>query len=70
MPKRFRLTRRFNTAMTEDGYRRLRKFAQEAGLDEGEALSFLFENFDSVIDDETFGHRLRMFNSELEARKR
>jgi hypothetical protein len=47
MPKRFRLTRRYNAAMTEDGYRRLRKFAQEAGLDEGEALSFLFENFDS-----------------------
>ena len=25
---------------------------EEAGLDEGEALSFLFENFDSVTDDE------------------
>jgi hypothetical protein len=70
MAKRFRLTRRFNAAMTEDGYRRLRKFAQEAGLDEGEALSFLFENFDSVIDEDTFGHRLRIFNSELDARKR
>lgn len=70
MAKRFRLTRRFNAAMTEDGYRRLRKFAQEAGLDEGEALSFLFENFDSVINEDTFGHRLRLFNSELEARKR
>ena len=32
-------------AMTEDGYRRLKSFAAEAGLDEGEALSFLFENF-------------------------
>ena len=70
MPKRLRLTRRPNIAMTEDGYRRLRRFAQEAGLDEGEALSFLFENFDSVIDEETFGHRLRLFNAELEARKR
>ena len=70
MPKRFRLTRRFNAAMTEDGYRRLRRFAQEAGLDEGEALSFLFENFDSVINEDTFGHRLRLFNSELEARKK
>ncbi len=70
MPKRFRLTRRFNAAMTEDGYRRLRRFATEAGLDEGEALSFLFENFDSVLDDEAFGHRLRIFNSELEARKK
>ncbi|MCI5098276.1 MAG: hypothetical protein MRY77_18335 [Rhodobacteraceae bacterium] len=70
MPKRFRLTRRFAAAMTEDGYRRLRRFAQEAGLDEGEALSFLFENFDSVTDTENLSHRLRLFNSELEARKR
>ena len=70
MPKRFRLTRRFNAAMTEDGYRRLRKFSQEAGLDEGEALSFLFENFDSVINEDTFSHRLRIFNSELEGRKK
>ena len=70
MPKRFRLTRRYPCALTEDGYSRLKKFAQEAGLDEGEALSFLFENFDSVIDEDTFGHRLRIFNSELEARKK
>ena len=70
MPKRFRLTRRFNVAMTEDGYRRLRRFAQEAALDEGEALSFLFENFDSVTDEDNLTHRLRLFNSELEDRKR
>ncbi len=70
MPKRFRLTRRFPVAMTEDGYRRLKKFAKEAGLDEGEALSFLFENFDSVLNEETFGHRLRLFNAGLDDRKR
>ena len=70
MPKRFRLTRRFPVAMTEDGYRRLRGFAQEAGLDEGEALSFLFENWSSVIDHDTLTHRLRLFNAELESRKR
>ena len=70
MPKRLRLTRRFPVAMTEDGYRRLRRFARDAGLDEGEALSFLFENFDSVVDDDKLTHRLRLFNSELEARKR
>lgn len=70
MPKRLRLTRRFPVAMTEDGYRRLKRFAKETGLEEGEALSFLFENFDSVIDDDTFGHRLRLFSSELEARKK
>ncbi len=70
MPKRFRLTRRFPVAMTEDGYRRLRSFAAEAGLDEGEALSFLFENFDAVTDGEALALKLRQFNSELEARKR
>lgn len=70
MPKRFRLTRRFPVAMTEDGYRRLKSFANEAGLDEGEALSFLFENFNSVIDSENLGHRLRLFNSEIDDRKR
>ena len=70
MPKRLRLTRRFPVAMTEDGYRRLKRFAQEAGLDEGEALSFLFENFSSVMNHDNLEARLRLFNSELEARKR
>jgi hypothetical protein len=70
MPKRLRLTRRFPVAMTEDGYRRLRKFAGEAGLDEGEALSFLFENFNSVMDHENLAAKLRLFNAELESRKR
>ncbi len=70
MPKRLRLTRRFPVAMTEDGYRRLKRFATEAGLDEGEALSFLFENFDSILDKDKFGHRLRLFNAELEDRKK
>ncbi len=70
MPKRLRLTRRFPVAMTEDGYRRLRRFAEEAGLDEGEALSFIFENFTSVMNHENLEARLRLFNSELDARKR
>ncbi|MEO1066862.1 MAG: hypothetical protein AAFW47_05730 [Pseudomonadota bacterium] len=70
MPKRLRLTRRFPVAMTEDGYRRLKSFAAEAGLDEGEALSFLFENFNSVMNHDNLATRLRLFNSELDARKR
>lgn len=69
MPKRFRLTRRFPIAMTEDGYRNLKRFAHEAGLDEGEALSFLFEYFDRVTDSEALGYHLRQFNSDLEERK-
>ena len=70
MPKRFRLTRRFPVAMTEVGYRRLKKFSTDAGLDEGEALSFLFENFNSVMNEENLTARLRLFNAELESRKR
>ena len=70
MPKRFRLTRRFPVAMTEEGYRRLKKFSTDAGLDEGEALSFLFENFNSVMNEQNLTARLRLFNAELESRKR
>ncbi len=70
MPKRLRLTRRFPVAMSEDGYRRLRRFASEARLEEGEALSFLFEHFDSVTDAEKLGHRLRLFQGELAERRR
>lgn len=69
MPKRLRLTRRPNLAMSEDGFRKLRALAQDAGLDEGEFLSFLFENWGSVINEEKLTARLRLFNSELEARK-
>ncbi|MEM1387279.1 MAG: hypothetical protein AAF748_09000 [Pseudomonadota bacterium] len=70
MAKRFRLTRRINLGLTEDAYRRLRRFASDAKLDEGEALSFLLENFDSVTDAENLTARLRLFNAELDARKR
>ena len=70
MPKRFRLTRRLPVAMTEDGYRVLKKFSTDAGLDEGEALSFLFENFNSVMNHENLTARRRLFNAELEGRKR
>ena len=69
MPKRFRLTRKFPVAMTEDGFRRLRRFAQSNALSEGEALSFLFENFDCVTNAENLGARLRLFTAERAARK-
>lgn len=70
MPKRLRLTRRPNIAMSEDGFRKLRTLSSEAGLDEGEFLSFLFENWNSVTDSDNLTARLRIFNSELEDRKR
>jgi len=70
MPKRLRLTRRPNIAMTEDAYRKLRALSREAGLDEGEFLSFLFENWSSVTDHTNLTHRLRLFNAELDERKK
>ena len=70
MPKRLRLTRRPTIAMSEDGFRKLRTLSSEAGLDEGEFLSFLFENWNSVTDADNLTARLRIFNSELEDRKR
>ena len=70
MPKRLRLTRRFPVAMTEDSYRRLKRFASDSQLEEGEALSFLFKNFNSVIKEDTFGQRLKMFQNELSDRTR
>ena len=65
MPKRLRLTRRFPVAMTNDAHRALMRFSQEAGLTPDEALTFLFENFGSVTDDEALPHRLRLFKAEL-----
>ncbi|WP_376877391.1 hypothetical protein [Albirhodobacter sp. R86504] len=69
MPKRLRLTRRFPVAMTNDAYRRLQSFAKDADLSPDEALTFVFEHFNSVLDEEKFPHRLRLFKAELTARK-
>ena len=69
MPKRIRLTRRFPTAMTEDGFRRLKKQAGEAQMSEGEYLSFLFENFSSVTDNDNLVHRLQLWQDELTRQK-
>jgi hypothetical protein len=69
MPKRLRLTRRFPVAVTNDAYRNLNRFADEAGISTDEALTFLFEHFTSVTHAENLGHRLRLFKAELEDRK-
>ena len=50
--------------------RRLRSFSEESGLSQDDALVFLFENFGSVTDGEALPHRLRLFQAELEARKK
>ncbi|SOC01971.1 hypothetical protein [Rhodobacter maris] len=69
MPKRLRLTRRFPVALTNDAYRMLQRFAEDAGITPDEALCFLFEHFHSVTHAENLTARLRLFKAELEARK-
>jgi len=69
MPKRLRLTRRFPVAMTNDAYRALTRFAEEAGLTTDEALCFVFENWGSITHPENLPHRLRLFRAELADRK-
>ncbi|MCK0166337.1 hypothetical protein MWU52_02110 [Jannaschia sp. S6380] len=68
MARAQRLTRRFPAQMSEAGFRRLRRFAEEAGLEEGEALSFLFENFDSVTHRDNLPHRLDLHKAMLRKR--
>lgn len=70
MVKRLRYTRRLNISLNEDAYRRLRKFSEEAGISQDDALIFLFEHFGSITDDEALPHRLRLFKAELEDRKK
>lgn len=55
--------------MTNDAYRRLQRVAEEAEITPDEAMTFLFEHFNSVIDLDNFNHRMRLFKAELHARK-
>ena len=67
MPTRAqRLTRRTAVALTQPARRRLDRFVVEAGLEEGEALSFLLENLDRLVDDARMMHRLRAHRTMLE----
>ena len=69
MSRRLRLTRRFAAAMTEDGYRALRRFSADTGLQEGEALSFLFENLAAVVDGDELVKRLAVVRAGQDERK-
>ena len=69
MPTRFRLIRRFPAAMTEAGYRSLKRFEADTGLEQGEALSFLFENLHAVVDVDEVVKRLTAFRADLDSRK-
>jgi len=66
MPSLRILPRRFPVALTEDAWRKLKRFSDDAGLTHDQALIFLFENFGSVTDESNLTHRLRLFKAELE----
>lgn len=65
MAQRLLLTRRFSVAMSNDACRRLGRFAQDSDLTQDEALTFLLENFESVINAENLSARLRLFRARL-----
>ena len=69
MPKRLRLTRRFPVALTNDADRSLQRFASDNAISPDEALTFLFENFNSVTAEGNLVARMRLFKAELDARK-
>ena len=48
MPKRFRLTRRFPVAMTEDGYRKLKGFPLTQGWTRARRYRFCLKTFPAL----------------------
>ncbi|MEM7302535.1 MAG: hypothetical protein AAF468_15760 [Pseudomonadota bacterium] len=58
MAKRLPLPKRFNAAMTEEAYARLRQISAKTGLSNNYILTVLLENLDNYADpkklDQTF----------------
>lgn len=67
MRKRSNTTRPFTIALTESGYRRLKLLADDERLDIGDILSFVFENFDDILNEERFNERMRFYKLDLQA---
>ena len=61
-----RLHRRQTIALSE---RAQRRFAQEASLTESEAITFVFEHFDSLMHEDSFMQRLKQFQARSTAQK-
>lgn len=50
MPKRLRLPKRFNCAVTEQAYERLRDLNAATGFGNNYVITFLLENLDRIAD--------------------
>ncbi|MEO9651127.1 MAG: hypothetical protein ABJ360_01965 [Roseobacter sp.] len=66
MRKRSNTTRPFTIAVTQTGYRRLKRLADDETLAVADVLSFVFENFDEIIDDGAFQENMRQFKFTLQ----
>jgi hypothetical protein len=51
-PKRWPLPKRFNVAMTDKAYARLRALSEQTGLGNNYLLTILLENLDRYVDAE------------------
>lgn len=65
--KRLPLPRRFNAALTEEAYARLRMLNEKYGLGNNYLLTVLLERLDDVADEETLDLVFRDFISEYGA---
>lgn len=64
-----RLHRCQTIGLSERAHRRLRRFAQEAEFSEAEAVTFVFEHFDSLMNEDTFAQRLAQFQARARVSK-
>ncbi|MDF1872379.1 hypothetical protein [Vannielia sp.] len=69
MPHKLRLTRKHQITLSEPAHRSFKRFCEETGLEANLALTFLFENATSVLDEESLPHRLRAFKAALAAQE-
>lgn len=67
MARRLPLTRRFNAALTEAAYRRLRRMSGTYGLSNNYLLTVLLENLDHLVEPEKLDAAYRRFIAEYGA---
>ena len=67
MPKRFPLPKRFNAALSEEAYAKLRALNAKWGLGNNYLLVILLENLERYADPEALDHAFRDFIAEYGA---
>jgi hypothetical protein len=65
--KRYPLPKRFNVAMSEDAYRRLRALNEKYGYGNNYLLTVVLENFERITDPDAVEHVFSEFAQEFGA---